>query len=89
MFCSLKTEYLDKKGMAMTKNYDISSKSDMRRLTRDIESQVKRTARDSLLANGTDTSCPHCGGTFHAQQGTCFCPHCRKTIEVNFDLSEL
>lgn len=71
----------------MTKKYNISSKSDMRRFQRDLEKTVIKEAKSTALKGKYETSCPHCGYRVTVRVGINSCPHCRNDIEfsLNFD----
>lgn len=71
----------------MGKTYDLLSKSDMRRLERDLEKDIKRIAKESIMDQGIDIECPNCGYPMHARSGVNACPKCLKTTDVNFDWS--
>lgn len=73
----------------MTKRYNLAKKSDVRRLSRDIERSMRRELRREIPKTGIDRPCPECGATMRMVAGTNTCPHCGKTVEVTFDLSRL
>lgn len=73
----------------MSKTFDLSKKSDMRRFSREIESNLKDVAREGIQSNGVDYPCPHCEQTIHVHGGHNVCPYCHKTVEVTFDFSKL
>ncbi len=73
----------------MARKYDISKKSDMRRLARDIERGMRKELRRELPRTGIDRPCPECGSTMRMVEGVNRCPRCGKTVNVSFDLSRL
>lgn len=73
----------------MARKYDISKRSDVRRLARDIERSMRRDLRRDIPKMGIERPCPGCGSTMRMVEGENRCPHCGKTIEVSFDLSRL
>lgn len=73
----------------MTKRYNLAKKSDVRRLSRDIERSMRRELRREIPKTGIYRPCPKCGATMRMVAGTNTCPHCGKTVEVTFDLSRL
>lgn len=72
----------------MNGKYDLSSKHDMFRFEGDLTEGIKRAARDSIQANGIEADCPLCGKPFQMLSGKNICPHCGKTVTVDFDWSE-
>lgn len=71
----------------MGKSYNLMSKSDMRRLERDIVRDMKSIAKDTVTHDGVEVDCPQCGAAFNAREGTARCPRCGETINVTFDWS--
>lgn len=69
----------------MTRNYNLGKKSDMRRLTRDLEREAKDIARKNAERDGLEIECPECGAPMLARPGLSTCPSCGKTTEVTFD----
>ena len=73
----------------MKRKYNLSSKSDMRRLTRDIDREVRKQVRKQAACAAYEIACPHCGATISVVAGANVCPSCGNVVEVNFDLSRL
>lgn len=73
----------------MSKTYDLSKKSDLNRLSRDLENETYRIAKDSIEKDGIEFECPGCHNIFQAIPGKNICPHCGGEIEVSFDFSQL
>lgn len=71
----------------MTRTYDITKKSDMKRLARDIERDMKRKIKRDLPRLGVDITCPHCGSVVHVKAGRTICPACGNEIITSFDWS--
>lgn len=72
----------------MGKGFDLSNPSDLRRLSREMEKEVKGMARESIEADGVDADCPLCGKPFRMVSGENTCPHCGGTVSVDFDWSQ-
>ncbi len=68
----------------MTRKYDISKKSDMRRLERDLKASIQKAAEDQFKKALNSFECPNCGRTFHAHTGNVTCPYC--LTKYNFQL---
>lgn len=60
----------------MARKYNITKKSDLRRLERDLNKQAKEIIRKA----SHQVICPSCGHTFSANPGKVHCPHCRQII---------
>ena len=69
----------------MPKNYNIGKASDMRRLQRDLEKDVKRQVVNAAQQLSYHISCPNCGATFQASPGLNRCPQCGKSIDLDLD----
>lgn len=68
----------------MSKKYDLSKKSDMRRFEKDLEKEVMDVAKKSISKSGLEIECPHCGKTIHVQLGDNICEHCSNQVVVKF-----
>ncbi len=73
----------------MAKKYNLLSKSDMRRLARDIERDVKKQVKRNLPKTPIAITCPHCSSTINVTAGRNICPRCHNTVNVNYDLGNL
>ncbi|WP_143758275.1 hypothetical protein [[Collinsella] massiliensis] len=71
----------------MTRKYDITKKSDMKRFMRDIERDMKRSVKRQLPQAGVNIACPHCDNTVHVKAGRNICPFCGNAIVTSFDWS--
>ncbi|GAK30401.1 hypothetical protein WOSG25_021980 [Weissella oryzae SG25] len=69
----------------MAKNFKISSKSDMRKFGKQLESDVKKLAKDSLSSQLFDVTCPHCEASVSVPEGRSNCPQCGEPIKLNLD----
>jgi len=69
----------------MTKKYDISKSSDMKRFTADIEKEVKKQARSAVDKIPIEIKCPHCKATIKTHAGKSICPFCKKEINLKLD----
>lgn len=71
----------------MTKKYNLSSKSDMRKFERDLEKELidsaKSTARNALY----DMNCPHCEKAIRVPAGLSRCPQCGGQINLELDFN--
>lgn len=73
----------------MSKKYNLFSKSDMRRLERDLKKDVLTAAQQAVkqkaYAETYDISCPHCHKQISVQAGKSVCPECRNEIDLNLE----
>lgn len=67
----------------MAKKYDLTKKSDMRRLSRDLEKSVRDFAKETVTA--FDIKCEGCGAPMTVKAGVNTCPSCGKTTEVKVE----
>jgi len=70
----------------MPKKYNISSKTDMRRLEKDLEKQVKDIAVKKALTMNHFVQCPHCTRKVTVMPGNYMCPFCKKGINLKITL---
>lgn len=70
----------------MARKYDISKKSDMRRLQRDLEKTIKQKATSSIKGGRYEVTCPHCGAKPKVPVGRSSCPYCHNLIDLNLDI---
>lgn len=73
----------------MTKPYDLSKKSDIAKMSKDIENGLKEVAKEAIVSDGVETECVHCGELITVVSGKNTCKYCKNIIDVNFDFSEL
>lgn len=71
----------------MSKKCDLSSKSDMRKFFKDIESEVMDEAKRSVLEDGIDYDCPKCSREFTAKHGSNICPYCGYAFQLNIKVT--
>ena len=71
----------------MSKPYDASKGSDMKRMMNDLEKSVISKARSQAQKIGYDQPCPFCGRTFKMHSGENQCPYCLKTVDVELDIN--
>ena len=50
----------------------------------DIKKAALDAAKDAIHELDIDVECPNCGKTFKAHEGLNVCPHCKKTIDINY-----
>ena len=67
----------------MTKKYDISNKSDMRNLVRDIKSTAMNEIKEQVLNMSYPVTCPNCKAAVSIPPGLNYCPICRAEINLN------
>ncbi len=70
----------------MSKGYDLSKKSDMRKFSRALEEGVMDAARDAISEDGVAISCPHCGKEITVFPGENTCKHCGNIVNVDLKL---
>lgn len=69
----------------MSKKYNLSSASDMRRFSRDLKKSVLDMTRDAVETMEFNIICPHCNSPVSMHSGLNICPFCNK--EVNVELN--
>lgn len=69
----------------MSKKYNLSSSSDMRRFSRDLKKSVLDMTRDSVNSMEFDIECPHCNSTVSMHSGLNICPFCQKEVNVKLN----
>lgn len=74
----------------MAKKYNLSSKSDMRRFTKDLNKFVVDAAKEAV-ENETefDVECPLCHKQIKAKAGLNTCPLCHNDFELNLQVQQL
>lgn len=70
----------------MTKKYNLSSKSDMRRFAKDLEKQVYSNAEQQILSRTYEVECPDCHSKISIKPGKSFCPVCHNEIDFNLNI---
>lgn len=66
-------------------NYNIGSQSDMRRLQRDIENDIKKHAKEAISEGAIPVECPQCRAKFNASPGISTCPKCGCKIDLQLN----
>ena len=69
----------------MAKKYNLLSKSDMRRFSRDLEKSVKKQASDATKNSLHELTCPNCNRKLRVHVGANTCPYCGQRIDLKFD----
>lgn len=69
----------------MAKKYNLFSKSDMRRFSRDLEKSVKKQASDAIKNSLHEFTCPNCNRKLQVHVGANTCPYCGQRIDLKFD----
>jgi len=70
----------------MSKNYDLSKKSDMRNFQKDLEQTVLNRAKSSLSSKKINIKCPKCHNAITASAGSNICPFCKNEINLKLDI---
>ncbi len=70
----------------MTKKYNLGNKSDMNKLMKDIEKQIKDDAKHQLKLQKYDITCPHCQAPVSVYAGKSNCPFCKEEIDLKLDI---
>lgn len=70
----------------MQRKYNISKKSDMRRLEKDLKQSIMQQAENTVMKRPYTFSCPHCNRKVSAPPGMSICPFCRKEINLKLDI---
>ncbi len=66
----------------MAKNYDISSKADMRKFQKDLEKNIMNEAVKQANQAKVLFICPKCSFKFMAHVGINICPSCKEQITI-------
>lgn len=70
----------------MSKNYNLSSSSDMRRFKADLEKQVLDKARGAVTKKTYQVICPACKTVIQTTPGKHICPRCGKEIDLKLNI---
>lgn len=70
----------------MSRKYNLSKKSDLRRFSKDLEQEAYKIAKEAIETDGIDTNCPSCGNSIHVNPGDNICPFCNTNVVVNVNL---
>ncbi len=71
----------------MGKKYNLSSSSDMRRFSRDLEKKVTTMAMEKASTMSFQHACPHCMNMVAVHAGLNICPFCHKQINVELNFN--
>lgn len=66
----------------MKRKYKASSKSDMRRLGKDLNKAIRETALEKAKSQSFEVNCPHCNSLIEVQFGKQSCPNCGEEVNV-------
>ena len=71
----------------MSKKYNISSKSDMRKFQKELKNGILQKAEESLYQQQYSVNCPHCHVKIMARPGKQSCPNCSKEIDLDLNIN--
>lgn len=71
----------------MAKKYNLFSKSDMKRLSRDLENTMRSNIEQQVNSRCYRVECPHCHSYVSTTPGKSICPFCRKEIDLKLNIS--
>jgi hypothetical protein len=67
----------------MAKTYNLSSKSDMRKFQKNLESEIKDHFNSEIISASYDYECPSCNNNIQVKIGSNTCPFCKQGIIVD------
>ena len=70
----------------MSKDYDLFSASDMRRLKRELVKDAQAAVEEDAMSESYEINCPHCNEEISIKPGRTLCPKCGGEIELNLDI---
>ena len=70
----------------MAKMYNLSSKSSMKKFTKDLEKAAYNSVTSQALQMTVDEKCPSCNNQIKVNNGHNICPCCGEEINVKFDI---
>ena len=79
-------KYNRKVMIKISKKYKLNSKSDMKRLERDLKNSIMEHATKSIMRNTHEITCPHCQRHFAAYIGNNTCPHCHNSVKLELNM---
>lgn len=69
----------------MSKNYDLSSKSDMNKFISDLKKDIIETGKKTAEKDGIETTCTNCGASITIYPGKkTKCPKCGTIINAQW-----
>ena len=71
----------------MAKSFDITKRSDMQKLTQNLENEIFDIAKQKLSNQNFDVNCPHCNSQISVPSGLSLCPICGKEVNLTLDFS--
>lgn len=71
----------------MSKNYNLSKKSDMRRFQKDFKQHMYDLAKESLSNESFEINCPNCNQSIEVHEGINTCDFCSKEIDVDLEFN--
>lgn len=72
----------------MPKKYNISKKSDLKRLEKDLTAKINAIAEKKILSGEYQVKCPHCHETITVSRYTNYCPVCYHHIVLKFNFAK-
>lgn len=70
----------------MSKNYKLSSKSDVKHFISDLKQEIYSLAEEEVLSCEYEVECPDCHSEISIKPGKSLCPVCQSEIELNLDI---
>lgn len=71
----------------MSKSYDFSKKSDMKKFQKDLVKSIEAQVSKAIGENEVEINCPHCDKKINVHAGNNVCPYCSNNISVNFEFN--
>lgn len=71
----------------MSKTFDITSKSDMKKFKDHLHNAVVEEATAAVNAMNFDINCPDCDAAISVPVGRSSCPNCNQEIDLNLDIN--
>ncbi len=70
----------------MPKSYDLSKKSDVKRLSKDLPNLIRDKAVEALHDQTYEIECPECGAKISVPPGKSSCPKCHEVIDLQLNI---
>ncbi len=71
----------------MSKNYNLFSKSDMNRFSKDLEKAIYSNVEQQIYSRHYDVECPHCHASISVTPGKNHCPFCHNEVDLKLNVS--